>query len=142
QLGEVSVHQQPRELLGPGCASALDERIETLEDRIAALAAETRGLEQASNYYAGFGHGAGSDLLPSAEQIQATAQALRQGEQDLALRQHQLQRQREALERELKPLLAERERSGPAQAPLSRVQLRVHAPQGGTVHLSYQVQGP
>lgn len=142
QVGEISVRQQPRELMGTACASALQKRIEEMEDRIAALDAQAQGLEQASHYYEGFGSGPGGDIPPTPEQIQATAGALRAGAEDVALRQHALQRQRDVLERELKPLLAERERAGADHALLSRVQVRVHAAQAGPLHLSYQVQGP
>lgn len=142
RVGEISVRQQPRELLGQTCASALDGHIEALEDRLAELAAEVSGLEQVSHYYQGFGNGPVGDSPPSAEQIEATAQALRTGGHNLALRQHQLQRQHEALERELKPLLAERERASSGAAPVSRVRVRVQAAQAGALRLSYQVQGP
>jgi hypothetical protein len=75
-------------------------------------------------------------------QIAATAQALRQGGQDALARQHQLARQQEQLERELAPLLAERERSTSARARVSTVQVTLAAPQGGELRLSYAVRGP
>lgn len=142
RVGELALRQQPRELLGPACASALDERIRTLEDRIAALAAETGGIDIATGYLKNFGAGGEPGRGTPAGQIGATAQALQQGGQTALLRRHQLARQQEQLERELKPLLAERDRASRGDQPVSTVQVTLWAPQGGELRLSYQVRGP
>ena len=144
RVGELAVRQQPRELLGNACASPLDERVRALEDQVAALQAESAGIGYATGYFKSFENAAnGADAraaLPA--QIGATAQALRQSARDALTRQHQIKRQQEALERELKPLLAERDRAGARDAMVSTVQVTLAAPQGGEVKLSYQVRGP
>lgn len=144
RIGELSVRQQPRELLGAACASPFDERIRALEDQIAALAAESAGIGYATGYFKSFENARqGADArADTPAQIGATAQALRQSAREALTRQHQIQRQQEALERELKPLLAERERAGSQQARVSTVQVTLSAPQGGELRLSYQVRGP
>lgn len=142
QVGELAVRQQPRALLGDACRSPLQERIAALEDRIAAVQAEAGGIEFATGYFKGFGADGAAAPATAAAQIAATAQALREAGTSALARQHQLTRQREALERELRPLLAERDRAGPPDAPVSTVQVTLAAPQGGTLRLSYQLRGP
>lgn len=144
RVGELAVRQQARELRGGACASPLDERIRALQDQIAGLQAESSGIDLATGYFKSFGQpgdGPRAGAITPA-QIAATAQALRQGGQDALARQHQLARQQEQLERELKPLLAEREHSTSAHARVSTVQVTLAAPQGGELRLSYTVRGP
>lgn len=142
RIGEISVRQQPRALLGKACASPLDERIRTLQDQVAALKAESAGIDLATGYLKSFGTNGDPARATPPAQIAPTAAALRQTGQDGLVRQHQLTRQQEQIERELAPLLAERERTGGARAQVSVVQVTLAAPQGGPVRLSYQVRGP
>ena len=143
RVGELAVRQQARELLGNACASPLDECIRGLEDQIAALQAESAGIGYAAGYLKSFenaGNGEGRATPPA--QIGATVTALRQSAREALTRQHQIKRQQEALERDLKPLLAERDRAGAQGARVSTVQVTLAAPQGGELRLSYQVRGP
>ncbi|MBS0302899.1 MAG: DUF4139 domain-containing protein [Proteobacteria bacterium] len=142
RIGEISVRQQPRALLGKACASPLDDRIDALQDQIAALKAESAGIDLATGYLKSFGTNGDQARATPPAQIAPTAAALRQSGQDGLVRQHRLARQQEAIERELAPLLAERERTGGARAQVSVVQVTLAAPQGGPVRLSYQVRGP
>ncbi len=142
RIGEISVRQQPRALLGKACASPLDERIRALQDQVAALKAESAGIDLANGYLKSFGANGDPARATQPAQIAPTATALRQTGQDGLVRQHQLGRQQEQIERELKPLLAERDRTGGARAQVSVVQVTLAAPQGGPVRLSYQVRGP
>ncbi|HOB66342.1 DUF4139 domain-containing protein [Ottowia sp.] len=143
RVGELAVRQLPRGLLGNACASPLDERIRALEDQVAALTAESAGIGYAAGYFKSFENAAsGADSRAAPAQIGATAQALRQSARDALTRQHQIKRQQEALERELKPLLAERDRAGAQDASVSTVQVTLAAPQGGELRLTYQVRGP
>jgi len=144
RVGELAVRQQSRELLGNACTSPLDERVRALEDQVAALQAESVGIGYAAGYFKSFenaANGADARATPPA-QIGTTAQALRQSAREALTRQHQIKRQQEALERELKPLLAERDRAGSKDARVSTVQVTLAAPQGGELRLSYQVRGP
>jgi uncharacterized protein (TIGR02231 family) len=143
RVGELAVRQQARELLGNACASPLEDRIRGLEDQIAALQAESAGIGYAAGYLKSFenaGNGEGRATPPA--QIGATVTALRQSAREALTRQHQIKRQQEALERDLKPLLAERDRAGAQGARVSTVQVTLAAPQGGELRLSYQVRGP
>ncbi|MCL2523367.1 MAG: DUF4139 domain-containing protein [Betaproteobacteria bacterium] len=144
RVGEIALRQQTRELLGNACISPLEERIRVLENQIAALQAESAGMDYALIYLKSFENaGSGADAKPSsAAQIGATVAALRQNAQASLTRQHQLKRQQEALERDLKPLLAERDRVGSGEARVSVVQVSLAAPQGGELRLTYQVRGP
>lgn len=144
RVGELSVKQQARELLDKACASPLEERIRALEDEIAALQAESAGIGYAAGYFKSFENAAnGADARATTPaQISATAAALRQGAQTALTRQHQIKRQQELLEQQLKPLIAERDRAGNKSARVSTVQVTLAAPQGGELRLSYQVRGP
>lgn len=148
RVGHLSALQQPRELLGSTCANPLDERIRTLQDQAAELDAESQGIGYAMAYLKSFGASApsaGQELPPrsaGAAQIAPTVQALQQSAQAALKRQHQIKRQQEALEDALKPLLAERQRTGGKSAHVTTVQVMLAAPQGGQLRLSYQVRGP
>lgn len=141
RIGELALRQQPRALLGDACASALDDRIRALEDQLAALQAQVGGIDYATDYFKGFGAAGDARATPPA-QIAATAQALREGGQEALQRRHALAREQERVEQALKPLLAERDRAGSAEAPVSTVRVTLAAPQGGELRLSYQVRGP
>ncbi|WP_284337387.1 DUF4139 domain-containing protein [Comamonas sp. NoAH] len=134
-VGEIAVRQQPRALIA-GCAHSQQSRVRELEDKIAALQAEAQGLEQAGAWLNRF------EQPTSASQISATADALRRTGQSVAQRQHAINREQEALQAQLDPLLADQERTGGATAQASIVQITVSAPQGGNLALSYQVRGP
>ena len=147
RVGEIAVRQQPRELLGPTCLSPLEGRIKGLEDQIAALQAEQAGIGYALGYLNSFGNATKGDAsrpVPATPpaQIGATAAALRQSAQAPLTRAHQIKREQEALERQLKPLLVERDRAGGVRAQVSVVQINLAAPQGGELRLAYQVRGP
>jgi uncharacterized protein (TIGR02231 family) len=142
RVGEIAVRQQARELLGKACVSPLDERIRALEDQIAALSAESAGIDYAMGYLKSFENAGSGAAAGAPAQIGSTVAALRQNAREPLARQHQIKRQREALEFDLKPLLADRDRAGGAQASVSVVQITLAAPQGGELRLSYQVRGP
>jgi uncharacterized protein (TIGR02231 family) len=143
RVGEIAVSQRPRESLGNACPSPLDERIRALEDQIAELEAENAGIGYALGYLKSFeGADGGVGARSERAEIGATAAALRQNGQSALARRHQIERQKEALTRDLNPLLAEREMSTSPQARVSMVRITVAAPQGGELRLSYQVRGP
>lgn len=133
-VGELAVRQQPRELIA-GCGHPQQARIRALEDQIAALQAESQGLEQAGGWLNRFTQPTG------AAQIAATADALRRTGQSVAQRQHQIAREQEALQAQLSPLQADQQRTGGSQGQASTVQVTLSAPQGGTLQLRYQVRG-
>lgn len=144
-VGEASVRVQARELLGDACLSPLETQIRSAEDRIATLQAEHDAIDYATGYLKSFGSAAAGKAEgppPDAGRIATVAQALREQAQGALARQHALSREREALERELQPLLAERERLVGKAPSVSVVQVNVATRQGGELRLSYQVRGP
>jgi uncharacterized protein (TIGR02231 family) len=142
RIGEITLRRQPRAELGDTCASALDTQIRALEDQIAGVQAESKALDYVTGYLKNLGEGGEGSRPPAADQIATIAQAVRQSAQGALTRQHELQRQQEALEKKLKPLEDERDRAGGERQMLSSVQVTLAAAQGGTLHLSYQVPGP
>ena len=134
-VGEIAVRQLPRAQMAD-CASPQEARIRTLEDQIAALAAEAQGLAHASGWLGRY------DPPTAAAQIASTADALRRSVQTVALRQHQIEREQQALQAQLQPLQAEQQRTAGPARQASTVQITLSAPQGGTLQLRYQVRGP
>ncbi|MBO7410813.1 MAG: DUF4139 domain-containing protein, partial [Ottowia sp.] len=131
------------------CASPLDERIRALEDRLAALQAEDGGIEAAVGYLNSFqrpaekeGQGAAAPGMGDPGQIAATAQALSHSMHTVLQRRHELLRQQQAVEEELKPLLAECKRIGGGDAKVSVVSVTLAAERAGQLRLTYQVRGP
>ena len=120
RVGEISVQTLPREQAA-ACASPLQERIRELQDKIAAADAEKEALDLRAEYLKAVIKAVqaapdGGERAPAnatnASAITATAEALRKSGQDNALRALQLDRRKEDLQRQLKPLLAESRRLG------------------------------
>ena len=153
RVGEISVRTLPREQAS-ACVSPLQERIRDLEARMANLDAEKVALELSSDYLRAMARSplaehhaasaAGASGTPgapvSASAIVATAQALHKSAHDNLARTLQLAREKERLQHELKPLLAEKERLGDGQVSIVTVTLA--AEKAGQVRLRYQVSGP
>lgn len=138
QIGDVSVLTVPRER-APECASSpLDARIRELEDAQAALKAESEAQELVLGYLKNIGGDTRGSAGPSAS-IAGTADSLRRSGLDALQRQHQLLRKKQQLEQDLSPLLAERDRLIKANPQLRSLQIRLAAPQGGEVRLSYRL---
>jgi uncharacterized protein (TIGR02231 family) len=146
RIGELSVLNEEREAT-PACAgTALDARIRELEDKKALLAAETDGIQLVTGYLKGLtpvdGTATGTRVGADPKNLAATADVLRRTGQEAMARQHQLNRQREELERTLKPLLAERSRVLAGRARVVSVSVTLDAPRDAELRLTYQVNGP
>ncbi|APW44316.1 DUF4139 domain-containing protein [Rhodoferax saidenbachensis] len=146
RVGEFHVRTQERDAVA-ACASPLDGRIRELEDQIASVKAEVSGLQLVDGYLknvatAGTPEGGNGRVQPGTPaQIVATADALRKSAQDAQLRTHQWQRKQEALERALKPLTAERERTAGQRAQVVSVSVNLATERDAELRLSYQVRG-
>lgn len=138
RVGELSVRTLPREQV-PACTSALQTRIDALEDQLAQVRADATALGYAAGYLGGFAQG---ERPTGAATIAATAEALRRSGLDVQQRLHQRQREQQALERELAPLRADRDRVAAAGSRVTVVQVTLAAPKAATLRLVYQVRGP
>ncbi|AVS64914.1 hypothetical protein C8245_03680 [Paracidovorax avenae] len=161
RVGEFKVTTEDRDVAA-GCASPLDDRVRALEDQIAGVQAEIAALRRADRYLDHLAGGSGSsDGTPRdgqgsppaaaataapatpAAQIPATAEALRRTSAETLVRLQPLQRRQEALERELKPLRAERDRTaGGPRARVVSVAVNLATDRDAGLRLSYQVRGP
>ena len=145
RIGELRVQTTERALMTV-CASPLDAKIRGLQDELANVSAAASALELVDSYLktvAGNAPGKGEpSALLTAAQIQATAEALRRGAEDSQKRVHQLQRDKEALELRLKPLLSERERTAGQRSRVVSVQVQLASEREATLRLAYQVRGP
>jgi uncharacterized protein (TIGR02231 family) len=146
RIGPVSAITRPRAEVAECSTSPLDARIKALEDRVAALNAESSGQELALGYLRSLGP---ADAASSARGASASAAALpamlaaiQRGGQAALLEQHRLARERELLERELLPLRAERERQGALQGDVRQLRIALAAAREGGLRLRYQVPGP
>ncbi|RIX75175.1 DUF4139 domain-containing protein [Acidovorax cavernicola] len=145
RVGETSVLSEARELSANCATSALDGRIRELEDQKAALQAETDALGMVTGYLKGL---SGSEATPGARapidarNLTSMTEAMRRSGQDALLKQHQIQRRQTDLDRQLKPLLAERDRTQGQGAQVTAVTVTLAASADAEVKLSYQVNGP
>lgn len=146
RIGPVSATNRPRAEVAECNTHPLDARIRALEDRIAAMQSESGGHDLALGYLRGLGvaeaasspRGAAAPLAA----LQGTLAAIQRGGQQALTEQHRIAREREALERELQPLRAERERAGPAQGEVRQLRVALSASREGALRLNYQVAGP
>lgn len=143
RIGELRVQTTER-ALAPACASPLDAKIRGIEDELASVSAAASALNLVDSYLKTVaGSAQGERTAPAtATQIQATADALRRSAEDGQKRAHQLQREKDALELRLKPLLAERERTAGQRSRVVSVQVQLASEREATLRLAYQVRGP
>jgi uncharacterized protein (TIGR02231 family) len=121
----------------PECAtSELEQRIRALQERSAAVESEIAAQELALDYLRRYGN----DRNTAPNAIASTTEQLQRN--SLALLQKQVlnRRQKEALDLQLQPLIAERDQQIQANPFLRTVQIRLTAAQSGDVHLSYRVK--
>ncbi|MDQ7956232.1 MAG: DUF4139 domain-containing protein [Pseudomonadota bacterium] len=145
RVGETSVVTGPRALSAACATSALDGRIRALEDQKATLQAERDALGLVTGYLKGLGGGDGDAKRPAvdARNLAATADAMRRTGQESLLRQHQIDRRQEDIDRQLQPLVAERQRSqGGENGQVTAVTVTLDAPREAELRLAYQVAGP
>jgi len=122
-LGPVQLETLPRER-APECAtSPLDDSLRKLEGQRDALTAESSALETSLGYLKALGSG-DAKATPAAG-IAATAESIRKTAQDALLRQGQLRRQLEDLEKQIAPLHGERERLVAANPQWRSLRLRL-----------------
>ncbi|QCB48361.1 DUF4139 domain-containing protein [Hydrogenophaga sp. PAMC20947] len=146
RLGEVAVLTEAREAV-PACSGTpLDGRIRLLEDKKAVLGAEDEAIKLATGYLKGVttgGDGAGGvRQAADPKTVAAMVDTVRRTGQEALLRQHQIDRAQEALDRELNPLLAERSRVLAGRGRVTTVSITLDAPQAAEVRLVYQINGP
>jgi uncharacterized protein (TIGR02231 family) len=146
RLGEVAVLTEARDAV-PACSGTpLDGRIRVLEDKKAVLGAEDEAIKLATGYLKGVttGGDSGGGVRQAADPktVAAMVDTVRRTGQEALLRQHQIDRAKEALDRELKPLLAERSRALAGRGRVTTVSITLDAPQAAEVRLVYQINGP
>lgn len=136
-LGPVQLETLPRERV-PECAtSPLDEQVRKLEGQRDVLAAEQAALETSLGYLKALG--GGEARATPATGIAATADSIRKTAQDALLRQAQLRRQLEDVEKQLAPLQGERERLAKANPQWRSLRLRLSTAREAELKLSYRV---
>jgi len=150
KLGPVSAITRPRSEV-PACdATPLDERIRKLEDRMAALQAESGGHELALGYLRGLGVSEAASAPAArvvtggvgAAGVAPLAHSIQRSGQEAYQQQHRLTREREALGRELQPLIAERARVREQEGGVRQLRIALSATRDSTLNLRYQVPGP
>ncbi len=119
QVGEISVQTLPS-AAAPECSGnpQLDTQIRALEDQKAGLAAERGALDIVLGYLKQSGD-AKAPALPAA------AESLRRQGLEALRQQHQLQRRIEAVDEQLKPLLAQRKTARGGVDSWHRIAVRV-----------------
>ncbi len=149
KLGPVSATTRPRSEV-PACdVTPLDERIRQLEDRIAAVQAESDGHDLALGYLRGLGapESASAPMrvpgaAPHAAGVAPLVSSIQRSGQEAYRQQNRLARERQALERELQPLAAERERLRGQGGEVRQLRIALWATRDTALTLRYQVAGP
>lgn len=146
RLGDYKLQLQPRELASKACASPLEQQIRSLEDQLAALEADEAAAKLVGHYLQSLaqpgGDGASTAPLPAASQLGAATEALRATSRGNTLRAHQILRQKQALQEQLKPLQLERDRTGAGNSQVMKVTVQLSSATDAQVQLTYQVRGP
>ncbi|RZJ10079.1 MAG: mucoidy inhibitor MuiA family protein [Rubrivivax sp.] len=136
-LGPVQVETLPRERL-PECANGpLDEQVRKLEGQRDVLAAESAALETSLGYLKALGSGEARST-PAAG-IAGTADSIRKVAQDALLRQAQLRRLLEDLDKQMAPLKVERDRVAAANPQWRALRVRLSTPKEAELKLSYRI---
>ena len=137
RVGEVVLHAMPRSHV-PECAAApLDARIRELEDRKAAVDAEFSAHDIALGYLKTFA--AKDERTSGVAAPAATADALRRSALAALQQQQDLQRRKDEIDKQLAPLVAERERRGAADAQVQVASIRVAAERDAELRLAYRI---
>lgn len=136
-LGPVQLETLPRERQ-PACAAGpLEDQIRALEDQRNTLQAEFNALDASLGYLKALG--SGEARATPAPGIAATADSIRRAAQEALLKQAQNRRQQEALDKQLAPLLGERERLAQANPQWRSLRLRLSTAKDAEIRLSYRV---
>ena len=136
-LGPVQIETLPRERV-PECAHGpLDEQLRKLEGQRDQLNAESSALETSLGYLKALGSGEARGM--PATGIGATSETIRKTAQEALLRQAQIRRQLEDLEKQIAPLQGERERLAGANPQWRSLRLRLSTVRDAELKLSYRV---
>ncbi|MBW8845525.1 MAG: DUF4139 domain-containing protein [Burkholderiales bacterium] len=136
-LGPVQVETLPRER-APECAnSPVDESIRKLEGQRDLLAAESSALDTGLGYLKALGSGEARST--PATGIAATADSIRKSAQEALLRQVQLKRQLDELDKQIAPLKGERDRLAAANPQWRSLRLRLSTAREAELKLSYRL---
>ncbi len=136
-LGPVQLETLPRER-APDCAKSLaDEGLRKLEAQRDQLTAESSALDTSLGYLKALGSGE-ARTTPAAG-IAATAEGIRKTAQEALLRQAQIRRQLEELDRQIAPLKGEQDRLAAANPQWRSLRLRLSTAREAELKLSYRI---
>ncbi len=136
-LGPVQIETLPRER-APECAtSPLDEQLRRLEAQRDPLTAESAALDASIGYLKALG--GGEARATPATGIAATADGIRKTAQDALLRQAQLRRQLDDLDRQIAPIRSERDRLAAANPQWRHLRVRLSTTKDAELKLSYRI---
>ncbi|MCE4539427.1 mucoidy inhibitor MuiA family protein [Pelomonas sp. P7] len=136
-LGPVQLETLPRER-APECAHGpLDEQLRKLEQQRDQLTAESSALDASLGYLKALG--SGEARATPATGIGATADSIRKAAQEALLRQAQLKRQLEDLDKQLAPLQGERDRLATANPQWRSLRLRLSTTREAELKLHYRL---
>ena len=131
RTGELRVQTVPKAAAGCSGDAALDGQIQALEEQIATLLAERQALDLHLGYLKEVGKGG---FQPT------TGETLRRQGLDALKQKNALQRQVDTLNRQLQPLLQQRQQEGGDVGAWLRVTVQVSAAQAGELRLTGRTQ--
>jgi uncharacterized protein (TIGR02231 family) len=146
RVGEFSVLTETSDNVKSCANTALASKITELEDKKASLTVESEAIVFVTNYLKTIGNKEGerSDnrIANDPKSIAMTADILRKTAQESLSRTNDINRQQEALNVLLKPLLAERNRIQSNRNSVKNVTVAISASRDSEIKLKYQINGP
>lgn len=138
RVGEVKIHMLDK-AQAPECANpALTQRIRELEDQAAQIDAQMEAQDYALGWLKAPGAEGRQAPAASPLALQGVVETVQRQSQSRLLEKHQLQRRKEQLLEQIKPLVLERERSTMGNSQYRRLSIQLAARTKSTLGISYR----
>jgi uncharacterized protein (TIGR02231 family) len=143
RIGEVSTKDQSRAAASNARESAIEEKIQALKDRQAALEVDARSAQMTADFIARLGAPAGDKPapLPDARSLAETIEAVRRGGSDAFGRIQKVQVQKREIDKQIRALERDLARLKSGAHDVRTIAVGVSAERPGEVRVSYQVNG-
>src|SRR5438309_3336146 len=145
RIGEVSTQDQSRTAASNARESAIEDRIQALKDRQAALEVDARSAQMAADYISRLGAPASGTEKPApalnGKSVAEVIEAVRRGGSDAFGRIQKVQVQKRELDKEIRALERDLARLKSGAKDVRTIAVGVSAERPGEVKVSYQVNG-
>jgi len=141
QIGEFTVQDIESTQTPNPRQSELEKQIQSLSDQIALLEIDSKSASLVTGYLNGLG-ASGKPSAPDARNLAATLEAIRHGGQEAYARIHKVAVQTRELEKQRAALQAELKKVQGKNSASRKLRVNLAANRAGEIRISYQVDGP